>query len=461
MQESPQKDQSGFMIEKIKMRPVNKKMLLRRTIITAAMAVIFGLIACFTFLVLEPVISNWLYPEEEPQLVVFPEDLEEMSPEEMLAENMEQEKEQQKKEQQKKEPQSILQQMPEHLQGENHSLEPEQIQEILAEVTLDLESYKEMYSALSEYVEEMSQYIVTVTGISSNIDWFNNVQESENQASGLVIATNGKELLILVDYEPLQKAETISLTFYNGVQVNAFIKERDTKTGLAVLAVELAKFDEKFLNEDLKIATLGSSSVKNIVGLPVVAMGRPMGTAGSLGYGVVTSATLLNSEADTNYKLLQTDITGSGNAGGVLFNLKGQVIGIITNKKGSSDMKNMVTAYGITELKKRIEKMSNGEKMAYLGICGVDVTLQAHDNLGVPYGAYITEIEMDSPAMQAGIQQGDILVQINDKNILSYKNYSITLMQYKVGEAVTVKVMRQVQNEYKEMEFNITLGEAE
>ena len=91
MREPEFKEQSGFMIEKIKERPVNKKKLLRRTIITASMAVIFGLIACVTFLLLEPVISNLLHPEEEPQIVVFPEDQQEMSPEEMLADNMQQE----------------------------------------------------------------------------------------------------------------------------------------------------------------------------------------------------------------------------------------------------------------------------------------------------------------------------------------------------------------------------------
>lgn len=452
MQESSQNNQSGFMIEKIKERPVNKKMLLRRTIITASMAVIFGLIACFTFLVLEPVISNWLYPEEEPQLVVFPEDQEEMSPEEMLAQNMEQEK--QNQEQQNQQQQLA---MPE---SGSVILEPEQVEEILSGVTMDLESYKEMYASLSDYVEELNQYMVTVTGISSNIDWFNNVQESEHQASGVIIASNGKELLILVDDAPLEDAETLSLSFYNDMQVDATVKERDADTGLAVLAVELAKLDAEFLAEDLKIVTLGSSNVKNIVGMPVVALGRPMGTAGSLGYGMITAAAAALSQPDTNYKLLQTDITGSNNAGGMLFNLKGQLIGVITNKQGSSDMKNMITAYGITELKKRIEKMSNGEKMAYLGICGVDVTLSVHEELGVPFGAYITEIEMDSPAMQAGMQQGDILVQMNEKIILSYGNYTTTLMQFKAGETVKAVVMRQVQDEYKEMEFEITLGEA-
>ena len=90
MPDLEQKNQSDFMVEKIKVKPVNKKKLIRRTLITISMAIIFGLVACVTFLVLEPVISNWLNPEEEPQveIVVFPEDKEEMSPEEMLAENL-------------------------------------------------------------------------------------------------------------------------------------------------------------------------------------------------------------------------------------------------------------------------------------------------------------------------------------------------------------------------------------
>lgn len=434
MQESQQNNQSDFMIEKIKERPVNKKKLLRRTVITASMAVIFGLIACFTFLVLEPVISNWLYPEEEPQLVVFPEDQQEMSPEEMLADTMEQEQQNQQQQQEESTPETDV---------------------------IDVENYKQMYSSLSEYVEELNQYMVTVTGISSNIDWFNNVQESEHQASGVIIADNGKELLILVDYAPLKEAESLSLTFYNGMEAEATVKENDPDTELAVLAVNLVKLNKDFVNNDLKIASLGSSNLKNIVGTPVIALGRPMGTAGSLGYGMITSTGTILSAADTNYRLLQTDIIGSQNAGGVLFNLYGQVIGIITNKQSNSDMKNMVTAYGITELKKRVEKMSNGEEIPYLGISGVDVTETAHNELGVPYGAYITEVEMDSPAMQAGMQKGDILVDLEKKDILSYSSYVSELIKMKVGDTVRVTVMRQVQEEYREMEFEIVLEEIE
>lgn len=428
-QENKQKEQNdvsekNFMIEKIKERPVNKKKLLRRTLITVSMAVIFGLVACFTFLVLEPVISNWLYPEEEPQVVVFPEDQDEMSPEQMLAENMQQEN-------QNSQSSSVP--------GE--VMEQEQIRELLSGIILDLDNYKQIYSALTQYVAEMNRSMVTVTGVSS----------------GVIIAQNGKQLLILTDYSPVKQADDIIVTFNNGTQADASLKEKDETTGLAVIAVELDTLNEDFLKNDITIATLGSSNIKDIAGLPVVALGRPMGTNGSLGYGIITSSASESAASDTTYRILQTNIVGSQNAGGVLFNLQGQVIGIITNGKSATDMKNMVCAYGITELKRHIEKMSNGEKFAYLGLKGVDVTEEANSELGVPYGAYIKEVEMDSPAMLAGIQQGDVITGFGERVIISFDEYTNSLLSMKPGDSVELTIMRQSQQEYKEMKFDITL----
>ena len=88
-----QKQDSDFITETIRQRPINKKKLLRRTLITAAMAVVFSLVACLTFLLLEPVISNWLYPEEEPEPIEFPEETEEILPEDMIADDSEMEPE--------------------------------------------------------------------------------------------------------------------------------------------------------------------------------------------------------------------------------------------------------------------------------------------------------------------------------------------------------------------------------
>ena len=79
-QESERASDFEFLQEKIKERPIDKKKLLQRMVITASLALLFGLVACLTFLLLEPVLNNWLYPEEEPQTVTFPQEKDEMLP---------------------------------------------------------------------------------------------------------------------------------------------------------------------------------------------------------------------------------------------------------------------------------------------------------------------------------------------------------------------------------------------
>ena len=187
-------------------------------------------------------------------------------------------------------------------------------------------------------------------------------------------------------------------------------------------------------------------------------MGSPMGTANSVGYGIITASTTVLSMTDRNYRLILTDIMGSQNASGVIFNLQGQMLGIITNNKTGSDMRNLITAYGISELQKTVEKMSNAAPIAYMGIRGGDVPKEANLEFGVPYGAYVEEVDMDSPAMQEGIQRGDVIIEVDDKAVSNFIMYSNILMQMEPGQVVTVTVMRQAQDEYKEMEFSIELG---
>ncbi|MCH5343268.1 MAG: PDZ domain-containing protein [Acetatifactor sp.] len=449
MPEPEQNRQSDFMIEKIKQHPINKKKLIRRTLITAAMAVIFGLIACFTFLVLEPVISNLLYPEEDSKPVTFPEDQEEMSPEEMLAGNMQQENQ----------------------MGEMDPPSPdqEQIQEILNEVSLNTDHYEQLYNALYDYVYRsedvdgtisVSQYIVTIRGVTSNVDWFDNIQESSNQTTGVIIYNNEKEFLILVDYTPLRNTQNLVMELSEGVyQVPARLKGLDPATDLAVVAVELEDIPAEWMETGgLEVAPMGTLIFNgNMLGKPVIAMGSPMGVSDSLGYGMITAWTTLNNKPDVETILIQTDIYGSNSASGFLFDLYGNLVGVITTRETVSGMENVITAYRMSELRGRIQKLSNEEEIPYLGISGVAVPWIVQQNQGVPRGIYITKVEMDSPAMMAGIQPGDVLTGMDDISITSFSGYSSRLLQHRPGDTMKLLIMRQSQNEYRELKFNIVL----
>lgn len=423
--------QPDFLREKIKQKPVNKKKLLRRTLITVAMAVVFGLVACFTFLILEPVISNRLYPEEEAQEVQFPEETvtEEMKPEDMLVQDEVEE---------------------EPVQAE---LEDEQIEELLSQVQFSLEDYQALYAELAQLATEAGRSVVTVTGVTSDVDWFNNTYENMASASGVIVANNGKSILVLVSAETLHSADSIIVTFCDQAQAEAEVVQRDQTTGLAILSVPLLSISEETMDV-IDIATLGSSNNNNLLGTPVIALGSPMGTSGSVCYGVVTSTGTTIDQPDAAYKMIMTDIYGSHNATGVFVNLKGMVIGIIDNANTSNDMGNLLTAYGISELKKTIEKMSNDQELAYIGVHGADVPQEAIEELDIPAGAYIKEIEMDSPAMAAGIQSGDVVTRVNEESITTYGELLNMLNNAEPEQVMTITLMRQG----REMSVEVTLG---
>lgn len=428
--------QAEFMREKIKQKPVNKKKLLRRTVITAVMAVVFGLVACLTFLILEPVISNRLYPEEEPKEVAFPEETvtEEMRPEDMLVTEEDEE-------------------VPEPVDLE--TVVDEQIEELLSQVEFGLKDYQGIYDELRKLTQEAGRAVVTVAGVTSDVDWFNNTYENIASASGVIVANNEKAILILVSAGGLNGADSIEVTFCDQHQVEAQLVQKDDNTGLAILSVPLSTIPKETMDA-ISIATLGSSSSVNLLGMPVAALGSPMGTSGSLCYGMVTSAGTVMDMPDAAYKKITTDIYGSRNATGVLINFQGYVVGIIDNVNTSNDMGNLLTAYGITELKRTIEQMSNDKERAYLGVHGADVPKEAaeDDKLGTSSGAYIREIEIDSPAMAAGIQSGDIVVRAGDTEITTYSELLAVLYSSKPEDVLTFTLMRQGH----EMKVDVTLG---
>lgn len=428
---------TDFMKETIKQRPLNRKKLLRRTLLTAAMAMIFGLVACLTFLLLEPVISNKLYPEEEPSTVVF---VEESQEDEILPEDM------------------IVDES--HMQPEATeapALENEQIEQVLSEMKLGVEDYSSLSKSLYEVAKEVRKSIVTVVGVTSDVDWFNNAYENEGMISGVIIADNGRELLVLADMDAMEEAESFKVTFADNSEYPASFQKKDPNTGFAVISVSKSIIQRTTLDV-VKTINLGTSAVTNLVGMPVIAIGQPMGVANSLCYGFITSAGNKIKLPDSAYKLMTTDIYGSTEATGILVNLKGQMIGIIDMDYQKEDIENLICGIAITELKKMIQSLSNDKEIAYLGIYGEDVTAEVNEEMAVPFGAYVMEVDMDSPAMAAGLQSGDVIIRLNELPINTYQELVNGLFAYQPEQTVSIGFLRQGPEGYAEMDVQVVLG---
>ena len=108
-----------------------------------------------------------------------------------------------------------------------------------------------------------------------------------------------------------------------------------------------------------------------------------------------------------------------------------------------------------------INRLAKGDRIPYLGVIGVDVPKEANRQSQVPFGAYVREVEMDSPAMLAGIQSGDVIVGIDRQDVTKMSDYTGYLLKANVEDVLTLRVMRLSQGEYRELTFEGTAGEAE
>lgn len=448
-QESERASDFEFLQEKIKERPIDKKKLLQRMVITASLALLFGLVACLTFLLLEPVLNNWLYPEEEPQTVTFPQEKDEMLPEDMLTEG-------ETGTQTESETETAEQVTTQIATEETPASEVETAESASTENPQKayLTEYQAMHDSLHQVYQEASTSIVTVTAVKSDVDWFNNTYQSEGNIAGVIIANNNRELLILTRKSPLDKAQSILVNFCNGVSAEGSIKKYDVNTNLAVIAVDLKYLRDTTLDY-VSVATLGSSVNNGLAGSIVIAVGNIQGYNDSVCYGMITSVGNVVTLADNQYKMLTTDIYASQSASGILLNTQGQVIGIIDNTYNHSDTKNLLSAIGVSELKGMITKLSNAEDVPYIGIYAQDIASNVRTQQGLPQGAYVSDIDMDSPAMINGIQKGDIIVQVGSTQIHSATDYMNAVRGCTIEHDVEITILRASKDDYEQMMFTV------
>ena len=424
--------------EKIKARPVNKGKLFKNGLITVLSAVAFGLIACLTFVILSPVFQKIFEPEETENtvpIVTFPEETidEEMNPEDMLTDE------------------DVLEENAHETQKE---LPEEQIEDILSKVTFSLTDYQKLYYELSEIAKEAERSLVRITPYSNEEDMFLNVYEGYGEDTGLIVAEADDRIFILCKSKSIKTSKEPVVTFVNDIRAQAEIFAEDDKTGFTILAVSENNLNE-VTRHSITVATLGSSAAKRLAGSPVIAVGSPMGNFGSVNYGMITSSNTPIYVTDNTYKKIDTDIYGSTSATGVLINLTGEVIGVIDGSFSTSDAKNLISAVGITELKKTIEDMVNHVEVPVFGINGTDVPKELMDIYHAPDGAFVIAVNMDSPAMKGGIQSGDIITSVDGVPISGMKGFNNAVRAANKKTGVDVKLYRMVMDEYKPMELEI------
>lgn len=329
---------------------------------------------------------------------------------------------------------------------------------------------------------------VSVQEIPSFFGYSSRQYKSASTGSGIIVGDNDDELLIATNNHVVDGATTLSVCFIgddvanaetetvnagdNGDlnvedAVSAKIKGTDADNDLAVVAVKKSDILEDTLNQ-IKIAQIGSSD-DLAVGQQVVAIGNALGYGQSVTSGWISALnrTISTDDGTNSTGLIQTDAAiNPGNSGGALLNMKGELIGINSAKYADSAVEGMGYAIPISKAKPILEELMNREtrekvdssKKGYLGVSLANLTTEAIEMYNMPTGAFVRSVEDDSPAQEAGICKGDIIVKFDGQKVSDGDDLLDKLQYYKSGEKIEAVIARATNGEYEENTIELTLG---
>lgn len=324
-----------------------------------------------------------------------------------------------------------------------------------------------VHDDVSDMVEEVMPAMVSIvsnyTSTGYNIWGQAYSKQNASSGSGIIVEENAEELLIVSNNHVVNGAEVLEITFIDGSSAQAVIKGVDTDMDLAVVAVPLESLSPE-TREAITVATLGDSGSLKL-GEPVIAIGNALGIGQSVTDGIVSAldreVTMEDGSVGT---FIQTNAEiNEGNSGGALLNIRGEVIGINSNKIAGASVEGMGYAIPISSASPIIADLMKDkvpeEETGYIGITMQEITDQVIQMYHMPQGVFVYDVEEGSPAQAAGIMKQDIIVKFDDRKITSANGLKSALQYYMAGDTATITVMRQVDGEYVSLELEITLGE--
>ena len=323
----------------------------------------------------------------------------------------------------------------------------------VAAVSVNTVDGKTEMSDAEVYAATVNSVVSIRTSATSGYNFFGQAVETASAGSGFVLTSDG---YIVTNYHVVKDADTVTVTMYNGDEYNALYVGGDEDYDIAVIKVEAT---------GLQAVTLGDSDTLN-VGDHVLAIGNPLGELTfSMAGGMVSSVNRAINVDGTPFNMIQTDTSiNPGNSGGPLLNSYGEVVGIVSAKYSSyadESVEGLGFAIPINDVYAMIEDiMTNGyvTNKPYLGIFGGSMTEQmaAQYRYDISEGVFVYSVEEGSAAEKAGLQMGDVITKVNDREISTMEDLNAVKKQYSAGDTVTLTVYRQGETITLELTWDAT-----
>ena len=310
----------------------------------------------------------------------------------------------------------------------------------------DIQVYKIVYDA----TQNMGNSIVTVKMLRQKIGLFEEPYSVSIYTTGLILSENDTDLLILVNTERILEDDSIKVCF-GTTELSGEIYSINEEYGFAIISVLLSSIPKEVL-ENIIFAQFSEEKITRDA--RIIAIGRPNGYQNSIEVGKITSLGGVIPVVDGEVPYFITNIVDNKNGSGFIFNLNGQVLGMITHTYERSDTDDRLSsAIILNDIKDVIMSSLNQEKsFVYFGIKGKalpESRKQIKNGTGeiieLESGIYVVEVEKYSTAFYLGMQVGDIILSINGEKLRGMKEFKEILLQYEVGEVIQLEVLGQSQ----------------
>ena len=319
-------------------------------------------------------------------------------------------------------------------------------------VLMTVEGNDKLYTSAGIYKENIESVVAIQTEIVTT-NMFGQRVSGAAAGSGFVISEDG---YILTNAHVVDGATSIKVTFENGEEYEATVAGKETENDVAVLKIDG--------NKTFKAVTLGNSD-KMVVGEDVIAIGNPLGELTfSLTKGVVSALDReIMVDSLTSINMFQVDCAvNEGNSGGPIFNMYGEVVGIVSAKYASETIEGLGFCIPINDVANIVtDLIEHGEvkNKAYMGITVSDVTDTMVKQYSMVKGAYVSSVEKESCADKAGLKIGDIIVELDGKKVTSVSELMSAKRGFKSGESAKLKVWRS--GDYVELKITFDEYDAE
>ena len=309
-------------------------------------------------------------------------------------------------------------------------------------------------NAINNAIDTVVQITSEATSVQTNLFGQSVSGSSTSLGSGVIISSDG---YIVTNNHVVSDATNVSVQTNDGTEYEATIIGTDAKTDLALLKIDAT---------NLKYASLVDSDTLSL-GQEVVAIGNSLGKGTSCTNGIISA---LNREVTINNYTMTLILTNaevnSGNSGGGLFDMNGNLVGIVnakimsnaTSSSTSTTVEGMGYAIPANTVKTIVDELMNNGYVKDRATIGVKVITDSSylQYYNVSEGALVSEVVEDSAASKAGIEAGDIIIAIDNNKVSSFTDLSKYLDNYKVGDTVTITVTR----DNHLMDFQVTLEES-